>query len=423
MFNLSTQPGYGCRYGDAALKQENMNTASTSTSKPVIISAARTPIGKFLGALSGLSAVDLGGIAIRAALDRSTLKSAEIDEVILGNVVGAGAGMAPGRAAALAAGLPESMPCFTINKVCGSGLKAVMLAAQAIKAGDAKAILAGGTESMSNAPYLLRRARTGYTYGHGKIEDSLLTDGLECCTEKWPMGNAADHIARRFEISREAADRFAMESHQRAIAAANSGKFKAEIVPCEIKHKKGPPALFEQDESPRSETTLEKLAALKPAFDPNGIVTAGNASSLSDGAAAVVVAEEQWAAERKIKPLARILSYASSGVAPKEIFHAPALAIPEAIKRAGIEMKDIDLFEINEAFSVQVLANLKVLSLDHQKVNVHGGAVALGHPLGASGARCLTTLLYALQDRNKKLGVVALCIGGGNAVAMVVERL
>jgi acetyl-CoA C-acetyltransferase len=389
---------------------------------PVILSATRTPIGKFLGGLSTLTAVDLGAIVFAEALRRARVKPTDIDEVILGNVVSAGVGMAPARNAALRAGLPDSMPCFTVNKVCGSGLKAVMLGAQAIKAGDAKVILAGGTESMSNAPYLLKRARSGYTYGHGKLEDSLLTDGLECCKEGWQMGFAADHIAKRFNITREAADKFALESHKRAVAATEGGKFKNEIVPVEIKQKKGPPVVLARDEGPRADSTIEKLAGLKPAFDPTGIVTAGNSSTLNDGAAAVVVSSASWAAEHGIKPLAKIRSYASSGVEPKEIFHAPSLAVPEAVTRAGLQMTDIDLFDLNEAFAAQALANINFLELDPKRVNVHGGAVALGHPLGASGARCLTTLLYALQDRAKKFGVVALCIGGGNAVAMVVER-
>lgn len=389
----------------------------------VILSAVRTPVGKFLGGLSGLSAAELGGIAFKNALERAAVSGADINEVIMGNVVSAGAGMAPARNAALKAGLPDSTPCFTINKVCGSGLKAVMLGAQAIKAGDATVVLAGGSESMSNAPYLLRRARTGYTYGHAKMEDSLLTDGLECCKEGWPMGNAAEFIAEKFSISREAADQFAYESHKKAVAAAEGGKFKAEIAPVEIAQKKGPPTVIGKDEGPRADTSLEKLATLKPAFDPKGVVTAGNSSTLNDGAAAVVVSSAAWAAEKGLKPLARIRAYSTSGVAPKEIFHAPSLAVPAAVQRAGLEMKDIGLFELNEAFATQSLANINFMKLDTRRVNVHGGAVALGHPLGASGARCLTTLLYAMRDRSEKLGVVALCIGGGNAVAMVVELM
>jgi acetyl-CoA C-acetyltransferase len=391
-------------------------------SSPVILSAARTPIGKFLGGLSNLSAVDLATIAFKAAIERAKVNPADIDEVMLGNVVSAGLGMAPARNAALQAGLPDTIPAFTVNKVCGSGLQAIMLAAQSIKAGDNKLVLAGGAESMSNAPFLLRKARQGLGYGHAKIEDSLLTDGLECCVEKWHMGSAGEHIGRRFEITREAMDRFSLESHKRALAAMDGGKFKAEIVPVEIKQKKGPPVVVDRDEGPRADTTLEKLASLKAAFAENGAVTAGNSSTLNDGAAAVIVSSAEWAAQHNLKPIARILSYTTSGVAPKEIFHAPALAIPDAVKRAGLQMSDVELFDINEAFAAQVLANMKVLNLDYAKVNVNGGGVSLGHPIGASGARVLTTLIHALHDRQKRYGCAALCLGGGNAVAMVVER-
>ena len=392
-------------------------------SQPVILSAARTAIGKFQGSLASLSATEIGAIAFRAALERSSVSKADVNEVILGNVVSAGVGMAPARQVALGAGLPETISCYSVNKVCGSGLQAVMLAAQSIKAGDNEVVVAGGTESMSNAPYLLARARQGYGYGHAKLLDALLNDGLECCVEKWHMGSAAEHIARRFEITREAADRFALESQRRAVAAHHAGKFNAEITRVEIKQRKGPATVFEVDEGPRADTVLEKLAALKPAFEPTGIVTAGNASTLNDGAAAVVVSSSDWAAKKGLKPLARILSYATSGVAPKDIFHAPALAVPDAIKKAGLKLSDIDLFELNEAFAVQSLANLKALNLGSERVNIHGGAIALGHPLGASGARCLTTLIYALMDRKARYGCVSLCLGGGNAVAMLIERL
>ncbi|HEY3321565.1 MAG TPA: acetyl-CoA C-acetyltransferase [Planctomycetota bacterium] len=392
-------------------------------STPVILSAARTPNGKFLGGLSSLTVAELGTVVFRAAMERAQLAPQDVDEVILGNVVGAGAGMALARNAALHAGLPETVPAYVVNKVCGSGMQAVVLAAQSIKAGDNAVVLAGGAESMSNAPYLLRRARTGYTYGNGQLEDSLLTDGLLCCFEKCPMGTAAEHIARRFSITRQAADRYAFESHRRAVAAMAAGKFKKEIVPVSIPHKSGAPTVVDRDEGPRADTTLEKLAALKPAFEATGQVTAGNSSSLNDGAAALVVASEQWASDRNKRPLARILAYATSGVAPKEIFHAPALAIPMAVKRAGLELKDIDLFEINEAFAAQMVANVQVLDLDLRKVNVHGGGIALGHPIGASGARVLVTLLHAMADRGAHRGCAALCLGGGNGVAMVVERV
>ena len=390
---------------------------------PVILSAARTPIGKFLGSLAPLSAPELAAIPMRAAIQRAAVSPQEINEVILGNVVSAGNGMAIARNAALQAGLPDTISAYAVNKVCGSSLQAVMLAAQSIKAGDNSVVLAGGTESMSNAPFLLRKARSGLGYGHAKLEDSLLTDGLECCVEKWHMGNAAEHIARRFDISREAMDRFALDSQKKAVAAIEAGKFKAEIVPVEIKQKKGAALVVDRDEGPRADSSLEKLASLKPAFETDGRVTAGNASALNDGAAAVVVADEKWAVANNKKPLARIISYTTSGVPPKDIFHAPALAVPDAIKRAGLKADDIDLYDLNEAFAAQMLANLKVLGTDPAKVNVHGGAIALGHPLGASGARCLTTLIYALIDRNKRYGCVALCLGGGNAVAMVIERM
>jgi acetyl-CoA C-acetyltransferase len=394
----------------------------SATEEALILSAVRTPIGKFLGALSPLSAVDLGATAFRAALERSGVPSGDIDEAILGNVVSAGLGMAPARHAALNAGLPDSLPCFTVNKVCGSGLKAVMLAAQAIKAGDARAVLAGGAESMSNAPHMVRGARAGLGYGHGKLEDSLLTDGLECCIEHWHMGNAAEHIAARFGITRAAMDRLAFESHQKASAAQAAGLFSAELVPVAVTQKKGAALSVDRDEGPRKDTSLEKLAALKSAFIKDGTVTAGNASTLNDGGAAVVVARGAWCRARGLKAMARIVAYAASGVAPKEIFHAPALAIPAALQRAGLQLKDIGLFELNEAFAAQVLANIKVLELDPAKLNVHGGAIALGHPLGASGARCLVTLIHALKARGERYGVVALCLGGGNAVAMVVEN-
>ncbi|MCW8131729.1 MAG: acetyl-CoA C-acetyltransferase [Planctomycetota bacterium] len=390
---------------------------------PVILSAARTPIGKFLGGLAPLSAVELGAIANKAALERSGVAAADIQEAILGNVISAGLGQAPARQAALKAGLPDTLPCFTVNKVCGSGLKAVMLAAQAVRAGDAQVLLAGGAESMSNAPHLLRKHRGGSPYGHGILEDSLLTDGLECAFEKWHMGSAAEHVARRFNVAREDMDAFALQSHQRAVAAIEGGLFKKEIVAVEIAQRKGPALKVETDEGPRKDSTLEKLAKLPPAFEKDGRVTAGNASSLNDGAAAVVVADEAWAKANGKKPLARMLSYATAGVAPKDIFHAPALAVPLALEKAGKKVKDVDLFELNEAFAAQSVANIRALELDPAKVNVNGGAVALGHPIGASGCRCLVTLLHALEQRNAKLGVVSLCLGGGNAVAMVVERL
>ncbi|MCK6474538.1 MAG: acetyl-CoA C-acetyltransferase [Planctomycetes bacterium] len=390
--------------------------------QPVILSAARTAVGRFQGGLSSLSAVHLGAVAYKEALARAGVKPEQVQEAILGNVISAGLGQAPARQAALGAGVPDTVPAFTVNKVCGSGLKAVMLAAQAVKAGDAEVVLAGGAESMSNAPHYVRGHRTGQAYGHGILEDSLLTDGLECAVEKWHMGSAAEHIARRFDVSREAMDRFALESHERAIKAIEAGIFAKEIVAVEVPQRKGPAVKVAKDEGPRADSTLEKLAKLPPAFEKDGRVTAGNASALNDGAAALVVASASWAQKHGKKPLARILAYATSGVAPKDIFHAPALAVPMALEKAGRKLGDVDCFELNEAFAAQSLANIQALKLDPTKVNVHGGAVALGHPIGASGARCLVTLLNALETRGGKLGVVSLCLGGGNAVAMVVER-
>ncbi|MCZ7648163.1 MAG: acetyl-CoA C-acetyltransferase [Planctomycetota bacterium] len=389
---------------------------------PVILSAARLPIGKFLGGLSSFSAPELGALAFKAALARAGVKPEELDEAILGNVLSAGLGQAVARQAALKAGCPESLPAFAVNKVCGSGLKAVMLAAQAIRAGDAKVVLAGGAESMSNAPHLVRRHRTGSPYGHGIFEDSILSDGLECAFEKWHMGSAAEHIARRFKVSREEMDNFALQSHQRAVAAQEAGHFKKELVPAEVPQRKGPALVVDKDEGPRADTALEKLAKLPPAFEKDGCVTAGNSSSLNDGAAALVVADEAWAKAQGKAPLARILAYATAGVAPKEIFHAPSLAVPAALAKADRKLGDVDLFELNEAFAAQSVANVKHLEVDPAKVNVHGGAVALGHPIGASGARVLVTLLHALEARGGKLGVASLCLGGGNAVALVVER-
>ncbi len=391
-------------------------------SDPVILASARTPIGAFMGGLAPFSAVDLGAIAFKEALARAEVDPERVDEVILGNVISAGLGQAPARQVALKAGLTDEIAAYTVNKVCGSGLKAVMLAAQAIKAGDAEVILAGGSESMSNAPHYIRKHRTGSAYGHGILEDALLTDGLECSVEKWHMGSAAEHIAGRFEISRDDMDAFALQSHQRAVKAMADGKFDSEIVAVEVPQRKGPPKKIERDEGPRADTSLERLAKLRPAFLKEGRITAGNASSLNDGAAAVVVADAEWAQKAGKRIRARILSYASSGVPAKELFHAPALAVPEAVRRAGRKLEEIDLFELNEAFAAQALANIRHMEIDPEKVNVHGGAVALGHPIGGSGTRCLVTLLHAMEDRGSKLGVVSLCLGGGNAVAMVLER-
>jgi acetyl-CoA C-acetyltransferase len=387
-----------------------------------LLSAARTPIGKYLGAFADLSAPQLGAIAVAEALRRAHAPVDRVEEVILGNVLQAGIGQNPARQAALKAGLPDAIAAFTVNKVCGSGLKAVMLAAQAIRAGDAELIVAGGMESMSRAPYLLFGARTGWKYGDQKAVDAMIHDGLWCAFENWHMGEAAEHIARKCQVSRPDQDRFAALSQQRAAAVWAQGAFAAEVVPVTVGS--GAKAkVVARDEGFRPETTVETLTKLKPAFREDGTVTAGNASTLSDGAAAVVVGTARMAEELRAEPLARIVAYATSGVAPKDIFIAPVLAVRQVLDKAGLKIGDIDLFELNEAFAAQMLACAKELRLDESRVNVHGGAIALGHPIGASGTRVLVTLLYALEQRGLKRGLASLCLGGGNAVAMVVERL
>jgi acetyl-CoA C-acetyltransferase len=391
----------------------------------VIVSAVRLPTGRFLGALSSLKAPELGARAMRAALDRAGVPAEEIDEVFFGNVVSAGIGQAPARQAALAAGIPDGIPSTTINKVCGSGLKTAMLAAQAIRAGDGTTYLTGGMESMSNAPYLLPQARTGLRAGNGKLLDANIHDGLWCSTEDVHMGLLAEHIAQVYDVSRDAMDHFALASHQRAVAAQEAGAFRDEIVPVEIPQRRGPPTVVDRDEPPRSDTSLEALAKLPPAFCADGCVTAGNAPGLSDGAAALVVMERR-AAERSGRPiLARIAAYSSVAREPKLLFAAPPLAIRDVLERAGWAPGDVDLYELNEAFASQVLANARELGWDDgflaEKLNVNGGAIALGHPLGASGARVLVTLLHALRARGLRRGVASLCLGGGGAVAMAVE--
>jgi acetyl-CoA C-acetyltransferase len=387
-----------------------------------LLSAARTPIGKYLGSLADVPAPQLGAFAITEALRRAGAAPERIDEVILGNVIQAGVGQNPARQAALKAGLPDRIAAFTVNKVCGSGLKAVMLAAQAIRAGDAELIVAGGSESMSQAPYLLFGARVGWKYGDQKVVDAMIHDGLWCAFEDWHMGEAAEHIANKCGVSRAEQDRFSAQSQQRAAAAWEKGGVNAEVVPVTVGS--GPKAkVVARDEGIRPETTAETLAKLKPAFREGGTVTAGNASTLSDGAAAVVVGSARAAERLGTKPLARIVAYSTSGVAPRDIFIAPVLAVRQVLEKASLRLEDIDLFELNEAFAAQMLACGKELKLDEAKVNVNGGAIALGHPIGASGARVLVTLLYALEQRGLKRGLASLCLGGGNAVAMVVERM
>lgn len=390
----------------------------------VILSAARTPIGKFQGALSSIPAPNLGAIAVKAAVERAGIDPAEVEELLMGNVVQAGVGQAPARQSGLFGGVPASVSATTLNKVCGSGLKAAMLSAQAIRAGDGDLFIAGGFESMSRAPYLVSGRMGELKFGNTQMTDALLNDGLWDPFENWGMGNAAEFIADEYEVTREAMDQFAFESHQKAVAAQEAGKFKAEIVPVEVPGRKGQVTVVEQDEGPRKETTLEALSKLKPVFKSDGKVTAGNASSMNDGAAAVVVASRAYAEKNKLKPIARIVGYAQAAMESKYLFAAPAYAMPKLLKKIGWTLADVDLIELNEAFAAQVLADGYALAddgWDWNKVNVNGGAIALGHPLGASGARVLTTLIYALKDRGLKRGVASLCLGGGEAVAMAVE--
>ena len=389
---------------------------------PVLVSAVRTPVGRFLGALSSLQATELGARAIRAAIERAgNISVEEIDEVIMGNVVSAGEGQAPGRQAAIGGGVPVDIPAVTINKVCGSGLKAVMLASQAIKAGDGNLYVAGGMESMSNAPYLLPKGRTGYRMGNGEIVDSVVNDGLWCAFENIHMGEEAEIVADKFEISRQAQDELAYESHMKAQAATEAGRFKDEMVPVEIAQKKGS-ITVDRDEPIRPDTTLEALAKLGPAFrKQGGTVTAGNAPGLSDGASATVVASEAYAREHDLPILARITGYAAAAIEPKYIFACPPRAVHRLLDRTGQQMSDFDLIEVNEAFAAQVLANGKELQWDWKKVNPNGGAIALGHPIGSSGSRVLTTLVYELRHRGGGRGLATLCLGGGGAVAMSVE--
>ena len=389
--------------------------------KAVIMSAARTPIGSFNGALSAVAATRLGSIVITEALKRIELKGAEVDEVIMGNVLSAGLGQAPARQASLGAGLPKSVGCTTVNKVCGSGLKAVMLATQAIVSGDAEVVVAGGMESMSNAPYVLTKARTGYHMGHGELVDSMIRDGLWDVYNQFHMGEAAEICADTLGISREDQDQFAVLSYRRALEALQRGEFRREIVSVPVSQRDGADQLVEEDEEPKR-VSLERLPTLKPAFRKGGGVTAGNASSISDGAAALVVMLEEKAKALRLNPLARIVNYGSFATDPAWFTTAPVHAISTLLKKTGRKITDVDLFEINEAFAVCSIAVNRELGLNPDRVNVRGGAVALGHPIGASGARILTTLIHALEDMNLTTGVASLCIGGGEAVAMMIER-
>lgn len=386
-----------------------------------IISACRTPIGTLHGGLGKMTAPQLGAVAIKEAVKRAGVDAADIDEVIMGQVVQGGTGQAPARQAAIAGGVPPEAGCMTINKVCGSGLKAAMLAAQSIRAGDDHVFVAGGMESMSNTPYVLHGAKTGLRWGHKQLTDIMVSDGLWCSFNDWHMGCAAEFIGREEKISREEQDEFAANSHHKALKAWEEGKFDAEIVPVEIPQRKGDPVVFSKDEGPRPGISAEKLARLRPAFEKEGTVTAGNAPGLNDGASATVIVSEQYMKEKGLKPMARIVEYTTAGVEPKRLFWAPIDAVRKLMKKMDVEISHFDLIEANEAFSVQALADGKQLGWDWGRVNVHGGAVALGHPIGASGARVLTTLIYALKDRGKKTGLATLCLGGGHAVAMAIE--
>ncbi|HEU5465636.1 MAG TPA: acetyl-CoA C-acetyltransferase [Gemmatimonadales bacterium] len=387
---------------------------------PVILSACRTPIGKYLGGLAALTAPKLGALVVKEAVKRAKIDGAAVEEVILGNVLQGGVGQAPARQAAIHAGLPGVIPALTINKVCGSGLKAVMLAAQAIKAGDEQCVVAGGMESMTNAPHYVYGMRGGIKAGDQNLVDGMIRDGLWDSFSNQHMGNLAEYTAKKAGVSRADQDAFALASHQKAVAAMEACHFKDQIVPVEIPGKKGP-TVVEKDESPRKDTTLEALAALKPSFEKDGSVTPGNAPGLNDGASALVVTSLAFAKAHGLAPLARITGYATGGGEPKDLFFAPIVAVQNLMRKTNAKIGDYDLIEANEAFAVQALADGRALGWDWDRVNVHGGAVALGHPIGASGARVLTTLLYALRDRKKTTGLATLCLGGGNAVALSVE--
>src|SRR5258708_2655405 len=399
---------------------------SDSSREPVIVSAARTPIGRFLGGLAPLSAPELGAVAIRAALERSRVPADQIEEVIMGNVIQGGVGQAPARQAALKGGIPATVSAMTINKVCGSGLKAVMLAAQAIKAGDKQVVVAGGQESMSNAPYYIYGMRAGVKLGDQQMVDGMIKDGLWCAVCDVHMGSHAEYTARKAGVTRGQQDEFAAASHRKAIAAQQAGKFKAEIAPVTIGGRKGP-TVIDADEGPRADTTADSLSKLKPAFPGNGepkdlSVTAGNASSLNDGSAALVVTSRKYATTHGLTILAKITGYSTGATKPEDLFFAPITAVRNLMKKMGTTIDDYDLIEANEAFASQAIADGIALGWQWDHVNVNGGAIALGHPIGASGARVLTTLLYAMKDRNAKTGLATLCLGGGDAVAMSVRR-
>ncbi len=400
----------------------------THEQEVVIVSAARTPIGRFQGTLSNVPASELGAVAIEAAVERAGISPNAINEVLMGNVVQAGQGQAPARQAAIKAGLPPFVGATTVNKICGSGLKTVMLAAAMVRAGDGEVFVAGGMESMNMGPYVLPQARFGYRLGHGQLVDATVHDGLWCAFTNQHMGNSAEWIAKEYGLTRQELDEYAYHSHKKAIAAMDAGKFKEEIVPVEIPQRKETPipsraGVFDTDECPRRDTSLEALARLKPAFQEDGLVTAGNAPGITDGAAAVVVMSRGKADELGIKPLAQIIGYDQAAVEPLKIFTAPIFAVRKLLEKTGYSLDDLDLIEANEAFAAQVVADGKALGWDWDKVNVNGGAIALGHPIGCSGTRVLVTLIYALKDRGLKTGLATLCLGGGEAVAMIIEMV
>jgi acetyl-CoA C-acetyltransferase len=395
----------------------------SSNGEVLIAGACRTPIGKFLGGLSSFKAPELGTIVIREALRRAGVPADQVDEVIMGQVVQAGSGQAPARQAAIHAGIPPAVGAMTVNKVCGSGLKAAMLAAQAIRAGDASLIVAGGMESMSQAPFLLPDARTGLRLGGTQMQDSVVLDGLWDSFNNFHMGSAAELIARKFKVSREDQDRYAFDSHKKAVAAIDACRFSSEIVPVEVQQKKGDPIKITTDESPRRDTSLEVLAKLKPAFESGGTVTAGNAPGLNDGAAAMVVLSAARAKELGVRADARVVEYATGGAEPEMVFYAPVIAVRKLMEKMGVKIGHWDLIESNEAFAAQSLVDGRELGWDWDRVNVNGGAIALGHPIGASGARLLATLIQALKAGGKSKGLATLCLGGGNAVAMAIERV
>jgi acetyl-CoA C-acetyltransferase len=389
----------------------------------VIASAVRTPTGKFLGALKDLSAPQLGALVVREAVRRAGIDPSIVDECIMGNVVSAGEGQNPARQAALNGGLPERVAALTINKVCGSGLKAVMLADQGIRVGDIDVAVAGGMESMSNCPYLLPRVREGLRMGNGQVVDSMINDGLWCAFEQCHMGNSGEVVAEHYHVGRDAQDEYAAQSHRKAADATAAGRFKDEILPIDIPQKKGAPIIVDTDEAIRADTTVEALAKLSPAFKKGGSVTAGNAPGVNDGASALVVMAAERAKALHLAPMARIVAQATSGLAPKFVLMTPVEAVRRVAQKVGWELKDVDLFELNEAFAVQAVAVLHELGIERERVNVHGGAVALGHAIGSSGSRVLTTLLYALRQRKLKRGIATLCLGGGNGVAVAIETL